>query len=229
MNEQKEIKMTALAKVQKVVEDWTTEQIAIIQNSVAKNTKESELCFFLMTAKVAGLSPLLKEIWCYKDKKDNLIIFAGRDGFLKKAQESPTFAGIRSCEVCEKDKFEADIPKGIVNHIVAGFGNRGKIIGAYAFVFRQNGEPTIEMVEFAKYDRKFGAWATHPAEMIKKVAEAHALKKAFGISGIQSEYDYEVNNGVAIPVTEKKEAVVSIENAEFLTKENEKKNENNKK
>ena len=36
--------------------------------------------------------------------------------------------------------------------------------------------------------------------------ESHALKKAFGISGLQSEYDFEMRNGVAVPLgTENKE------------------------
>ncbi len=36
--------------------------------------------------------------------------------------------------------------------------------------------------------------------MIKKVAESHALKKAFGISGIQSEYDFNFNDNKATPI-----------------------------
>ena len=36
--------------------------------------------------------------------------------------------------------------------------------------------------------------------MIKKVAETHALKKAFGIAGLQSEYDFQVVNEKAIPI-----------------------------
>jgi hypothetical protein len=36
--------------------------------------------------------------------------------------------------------------------------------------------------------------------MIKKVAETHALKKAFGISGVQSMYDFEVHENVAKPI-----------------------------
>jgi hypothetical protein len=35
--------------------------------------------------------------------------------------------------------------------------------------------------------------------MIKKVAETHALKKAYGLSGLASEYDFEVVNETAYP------------------------------
>ena len=41
--------------------------------------------------------------------------------------------------------------------------------------------------------------------MIKKVAETHALKKGFGISGIQSEYDFQEKNGIAIPINSEEE------------------------
>jgi hypothetical protein len=36
--------------------------------------------------------------------------------------------------------------------------------------------------------------------MIKKVAETHALKKAFGISGLQSEHDWEFTQEKAYPI-----------------------------
>jgi len=64
---------------------WTDVEIATIQSTVAKGTSKVELAFFLSLAKSVGLNPFNKEIWCYKDNKGNLLIFSGRDGFLKKA------------------------------------------------------------------------------------------------------------------------------------------------
>lgn len=172
---------------------WSEGEIATIQHTVAKGTSKVELAYFLSLAKSVGLNPFNKEIWCYKDGKGNLLIFSGRDGFLKKAQQNPTFNGMRSSEVCEKDAFGIDIANNVVNHTITN-AERGKIIGAYAIVFRKDGEPTVEWVEFAAYNKGFNAWKTHPAEMIKKVAESHALKKAFGITGVQIEYDYDQKN-----------------------------------
>ena len=37
--------------------------------------------------------------------------------------------------------------------------------------------------------------------MIKKVAEVHALKKAFGITVLQSEYDWQIKDDKALPLT----------------------------
>jgi len=145
----------------------------------------------------------VKEIWCYKDNKGNLLIFAGRDGFLAKAQTNPMFNGIRSSEVCANDKFSMDIANNKIEHSF-GIAERGAIVGAYAICFRKDGEPTIEYVNFQVYNKGYNTWKTHPAEMIKKVAETHCLKKAFGISGIQSEYDFEVKNDVAKPINSPK-------------------------
>ena len=196
-----EIKTTAVdEKIAKMGIDMTSEQVAIIKNTVAKGTTNTELAFFLNVCKTTDLNPFIKEIWCYKDSKGNLITFASRDGFLKKAQRNKSFNGIRSSDVCMNDQFTLDIPNGKVDHEINFKEPRGKILGAYAMVFRKDGEPTIEWADIDTYDKKSNAWGTHKAEMMKKVAEVHALKKAFGISSLQSEYDFEIRNNTAIPV-----------------------------
>jgi len=180
-----------------VANAYTPEQIGVIQKNVAKNTNGAELAYFLNVCKTMELNPFNKEVWCYKDNRNNLLIFAGRDGFLSKAQRHPKYNGIRSCEVCENDKFEMDIANAEIVH-KPNVKDRGAIIGAYAIAFRLNGEPTIEWSDFKTYNKGYNTWKTHPAEMIKKVAESHALKKAFGISGLQVEYDFSEENGVAV-------------------------------
>ena len=178
---------------------YTASEVAVIQNTVAKGTTKVELAYFINVCKSVGLNPFIKEIWAYKDNKDNLLVFAGRDGFLAKAQVNPFFNGIRSSEVCQNDLFSLDIANNVIEHKF-GIAERGAIVGAYAIAFRKNGEPTIEYVDFKFYNKGYNTWKTHPAEMIKKVAETHALKKAFGISGIQSEYDFNEKNGVVVPI-----------------------------
>jgi len=197
-----EIKVTDRdKKISQIGTDLTAEQVAIIKNTVAKGVTDTELAYFLNVCQSVGLNPFNKEIWCYRDKKRNLIVFAGRDGFLSKAQQNSLFNGIRSCEICLNDEWEINIPEGIIKHKITKIGEaRGKILSAYAIVFRKDGEPTIEFVEFARYNKNEYTWKSHPEDMIKKVAETHALKKAFGISGIQSEYDWNVKNGIAEPI-----------------------------
>lgn len=197
---------------------FNPEQVEIIKKTVAKNTTDIELAYFLNICKSVDLNPFNKEIWCYKDYKGNLITFAGRDGLLSHAQKQPQFNGIRSCEVCANDHFLMDIANNKIEHNF-GVSNRGAILGAYAIVFRKNGEPTIEYATFQTYykEKGFSAWKTHPSEMIKKVAEAHALKKAFGLSGVQVEYDFQENKGIVEPIPTDKAKEIDKEIDKKLT------------
>lgn len=179
--------------------------IRVIQETVAKKTAPMELVYFLKIAKGLDLNPLTKEIWCYKDNKGNLLIFAGRDGFLTVAQRDPQFQGLRSSEVCKSDIFELDIPNAIIIHKISVKEPRGPIVGAYAIAYRKNGEKTIEWAETATYDKGSNAWASHKAEMIKKVAEVHALRKAFGIHGLYVEEEFVIKNEVVVSDTPTKE------------------------
>jgi phage recombination protein Bet len=193
-----EVLVITADKISKVT-GYSPEEIAIVKGSVAKNTSDRELAYFLSVAKQSGLNPFMKEIWCYKDNRSNLLVFAGRDGFLAKAQTNPSYSGIRSSEVRTNDEFGIDIANNKIKHTF-GKDDRGTIIGAYAIAFRKDGEPTIEWADIKDYDKKQFTWESHKAAMIKKVAETNALKKAFGITGIQSEYDYEIKNNIATPL-----------------------------
>lgn len=179
-----------------VATNFQQEQIAVAHRTVAKGTSFAELAYFLTVCKSVNLNPFNKEVWCYKDNVGNLLVFTGRDGFLARAQQNTDWNGMRSSEVCANDEFEMDI---INNQIKHSFGtkDRGVIIGAYAIVFRKKCEPTIEWVNIADYDKKRNTWNAFKADMIKKCAESHALKKAYGITGIQSEYDFEIKEGVS--------------------------------
>jgi len=192
-NEKKRQRMNELQLIaNQVGENYTPEQIGIVQKNVAKGTSNNELAYFLNVCKTMELNPFNKEVWCYKDNKNNLLIFAGRDGFLSKAQKNPLFNGIRSIEIRENDEYSIDVLNNNVFHkITKPLKERGKILMGVAIVFRKDGEPTIEMADFDVYNKGYNTWRTHPGEMIKKVAETHALKKAFGISMVQSEYDFQ--------------------------------------
>jgi phage recombination protein Bet len=180
---------------------FTSEQVAIIKNTVAKNVSDLELAFFLTNAKDLNLSPFNKEIWCYKDHQNNLIMFAGRDGFLKKAQQDNRWNGISSADVRANDTISIDYPNGVVHHSPQVNKDRGEIVGAYAICKPKGCElATIEYVEFKTYSKGKFVWASHPADMIKKVAEIRALKKAYGISGLQSEYEFTVQDDIVKPI-----------------------------
>lgn len=181
---------------------YKPEEVAIIKNTVAKGTTDTELAYFLSVCKSVELNPFMKEIWCYKDTKGNLLVFAGRDGFLKKAQMDKRWDGMLSAYVCENDEFELDIPNGKVIHKVKG-SNRGHLLGAYAIIKPKGcSMPTVAWAEIKAYDKGWNTWKTNPEAMIQKVAETHALKKAFGVAGLQVEDDFQVVNNVVVPVAE---------------------------
>ena len=178
---------------------FTSEEIAIIKNTVAKGASDLELAYFLNVAASYNLSPFKKEIWCVKGFGNQVLIFAGRDGHLVAAQRDKRWNGIASSEVRENDQFSMDIPSGKVNHTF-GFKDRGAVVGAYAICKPKGCEiPTIEWVEMKPYDKGANTWKSDPAAMIKKVAETHCLKKAYGLSGLTSEYDFDVVNEKAYP------------------------------
>lgn len=190
--------------------NFKAEEIAIIKNTVAKGTTDSELAFFLSICSSVKLNPMMKEIWCYKDNKGNLLAFAGRDGFLKRAQESELWNGMTSFEVCKNDQFTMDVTNAKITHLPA-FQDRGAIIGAYAIVKPKGCElPTVEWADIKVYDKNQFTWNSHKADMIKKVAEIHALKKAFGIGVLQSEYDYNVRDEIAMPLLPAKSELETI-------------------
>lgn len=172
-------------RISSAVNAYSSEEVAIMKATVAKGTSDMEFVYFLMLAKSLNLNPFNKEIWCYKDGKGNLLTFAGRDGFLKAAQSNDKFGGLRSAYVCMNDEFEMDIPNNQIHHKIKN-AERGDILGAYAIAFRKQEEPTIVWVDFKTFNKGFNAWKTHPGEMIVKVAESQALKKAFGLSGLDS-------------------------------------------
>ena len=189
---------------------FKSEEIAIIKSTVAKGVSNTELAYFLNIAKSVNLSPFRKEIWCYKDNKGNLLVFAGRDGFLKRAQESSLWNGMTSSEVCANDFFEMDIANAVIIH-KPNFKDRGEIIGAYAIVRPKGCDlATVEWADIKTYDKKQFTWSTHKAEMIKKVAEIHALKKAFGITVLQSDMDWEIKDNVVIPISTELKTEVEI-------------------
>lgn len=203
---------------------YEKELIGIMHKTVAKGTTVPELAYFLNVAKASGLNPLNKEIWCYKDNKDNLIVFTGRDGFLKMNKNNSSYRGMRSSEVMEYDEFELDMIEGTVRHKITT--NRGdKILGAYCIVYNEGMRDTIVWLDFDEYNQGQAKWKSSPKMMIKKCAQSAALKEAGGITGIQAEETFTHNgNGtgtfekVSEPEIPKEESrlLLMIQNAKTI-------------
>lgn len=184
-------------KISEQVKVFTSEEVAILKNTIAKGATDLELSYFLNVAKVYGLNPFTKQIWFYKNNQGQMIVFAGRDGFLAKAQRDPRWSGIASDVIREGEKYEINIAMGQISH-VKDVLSKAKIIGAYAICKPKGCEiTTIEWAEFDIYNKGHNVWKADPVAMIKKVAESHCLAKAYGISGLAVEEDFEVKGEIA--------------------------------
>jgi phage recombination protein Bet len=187
-------------KISEQVKTYSPEEVGIIKATVAKGFTDTELAYFLNVAKVYGLNPFTKQVWGYKDNKGNIIVFAGRDGFLAKAQRDPRWNGISSDVVREGEVFDLDVSNGLIHHH-KDIGSKTKILGAYAISKPRGCEyATIEWADFETYNKNYNVWKADPVAMIKKVAESHCLSKAYGISGLAVEEDFDTAKGTAYPI-----------------------------
>ena len=120
-----------------------------------------------------NLNPFLRQIWAVP----GIGVFVGHGGFLSIAHRSGRFAGM------ETESYNAD-----------GTPYRGGSHPAYSVCkvwLKDAAEPVTKRVFWEEFGelrkgtqgRKTN-WDKMPAYMLEKVAEAHALKRAFSISGI---------------------------------------------
>jgi phage recombination protein Bet len=185
-------------KLSEQIKVYSPEEIGIIKATVAKGFSDLELAYFLNVCKVYQLNPFTKQIWGYKDNKNNIIVFAGRDGFLSKAQRDPRWNGISSDVVRSGESFIMNVAKGEISHL-KDVTSKEPIVGAYAISKPKGCEyPTIEWADFETYNKNYNVWKADPVAMIKKVAESHCLSKAYGISGLAVEEDFDIKGDIAI-------------------------------
>jgi len=197
--------------------DFKAEVVSIVKDTICKNLSNTELMWFLYLCKQYDLDPLANEIYAYKDKDGALKIIISIYGYFKIARRHKEFAGIESDVIRKGDTFKKT-PEGIIHE----YGeNRGEIIGAYAIVYRKDWEkPVIEVVDFKEYyNANSKSWQRYPSAMIKKVAESHALRRAFGINfPIPEEMEkvtVQVDDG--IEYIEETGEVINIQNVEKNT------------
>jgi phage recombination protein Bet len=149
---------------------FTPDQLKLITDTVAKGATPDELKLFLYRCKNLGLDPLKPgQIYFIKYGTGPGSIVTGIDGFRSKAARSGKLSGIK---------------RGVIRD------NKGKCIGAWAEVYRKDwNDCAREEVSLSEYNTGKSMWAKMPETMIKKVAEAAALRMAFpdDLGGVYSE------------------------------------------
>ncbi len=150
-----------VTKLNTQMAEYTPDQMRLITEVIAKNATQDELELFLYRCKNLGLDPLKTgQIYFIKYNQNSPgTIVVGIDGFRAKASRSGKLSGIS---------------RGAIKD------DKGKCVGAWAEVHRTDWErPAREEVSLAEYSTGKAMWAKMPETMIKKVAEAAALRMAF--------------------------------------------------
>lgn len=193
---------------------FTERQVEAMKATVAKGATQAEFEMFIYLATMYRLDPFLKEIFFIPGNMKTIL--TSRDGYLKIAQSHKDFQGIRSMAVRAGDEFEIDFENDSVKHKF-GTSKRGEIIGAWAVVYRKGMKPAIAFAEFSEYQGSTGPWKKYPSAMICKCAEAFALKRQFGISGLvtQEEMDVEAPEIIDPEFVTKEFIEDSIQDAQF--------------
>lgn len=150
-----------------------------IKQIYASNLSDGEWKTFVGIGKATNLNPFLREIWCVKYNNKVASIFIGRDGYRKNAQSHKDYDGHFVDAVYSEDDYRID-PLDLSIHHAYNVKKRGDVCGAYCLVYRKSiSRPSYVYVDFKEYSTNMGLWTSKPATMIKKVAEAQALRMAF--------------------------------------------------
>jgi phage recombination protein Bet len=167
---------------------FTEEEKDILRRTVADKASDDEFKIFLHIAETYGLDPFNKELFFWKVDK-NPTIMTSRDGYLKIANMNEAFDGLVSDVIRANDRFSKN-----ENGIEHKYGSeRGKIVGAYALVYRKDRKyPVYVFSPFEEYKAHNRVWSSYPSAMILKVAESMALKRAFTVSGLVSQEEMDV-------------------------------------
>lgn len=160
------------------IEIWNNDKADKIRQLFAPNLTNDEFAFFWGLGKSLQANPFTREIWAVKyDKNKPAQVFLGRDFYRKKAQEQSDYDGHIVDAVYENDEFrvESGTPKHSYN-----LTDRGKLLGAYCVVYKKDISNAFYVyVELDEYHKGQSTWNEKPATMIKKVAEAQALRGAY--------------------------------------------------
>ena len=167
-----------------------------------------ELYYVLELAATYNLDPFTREIQAVRFSRNAgagaVQIVVGRDGLLAIAQRHPDYMGFRCEAFYEKDETELldqptewPLPDGRrvytrYRHKAAslsrGEKGRGKLLGAFAEVYRHGKVPTDFVAYLEDYDKggssDHSPWKKMKDVMIEKVALATALRLAFRVSGL---------------------------------------------
>lgn len=161
-----------------VQKDWTLddEKLAALAKSgiIPANTPKSQVQVFAEVARRHGLDPFTKEIHLVKYGATYSTII-GIQGMRGRAADSGLHAGT------DAPKFNLQ-PDGRHDTMAQLLASKKMPITCTVTVYKIVGNtrtPFVATVAFKEFAQRGGKWPQMPYNMIAKVAESHALRKAF--------------------------------------------------
>ena len=166
--------MSDIEKSKEYEVEYTKDKIELIKRTYAKGASDDEFALLLELSKRYQLDPFKKQIF-YIPGSGVLVSHAG---LIHIAHQSGYWAGMKTLIITKdgEEKLIADDPRNIA--------------GAVCYVYRKDWiEPLIHAVAFREYFKPSrsnypSAWEKMPETMVKKVAEAGALRRAFDLGGL---------------------------------------------
>lgn len=149
---------------------------SIVQQFITKGNGDitkAEAINFMQLCRYAELNPFLNEAYLIKFGNQPAQMVTSKEALLKRANRQPDYAGMTSGIVV----ISGDDVKHKEGQML--YPNE-KLLGGWARVRRRNfDEPIYVEVAFDEYNTGKSTWAKMPSNMINKVAEAAALRKAY--------------------------------------------------
>lgn len=185
LSEDTELEIVKPAEIKNGQLILTPKHLDLIKTQIAKDATPAELELFLMMAYRTRLDPLMRQLYFIK-YGNNVSYVTSIDGYRIIAHRTGDFAGV------DFPIFEYDTSKKVTHASITVY----KMVQGVKCGFSAK-------VKFTEYNSGKNQWAKMPETMIAKVAEAHALRKAFpnDLSGIytQDEMDQAENKAQVKP------------------------------
>lgn len=164
-----------------------------IKQYLCHGATDQEAELFLRLCQAQRINPFLREAYLvkYGDKAQMIV---GKDFFVKRAKENPTFRGFRAGIIVQLQG-----NKGIERRPGTFYkdGAGEKLLGAFCDVYIKGWEfPLEHTVSYGEFKRATSTWKDMPATMLRKVALVQALREAFpeDFRGLYSEEEMPVDD-----------------------------------
>ncbi len=157
--------------------------VAMVKNMIAVPTKSGKVpsdndCIkFIALCQARKLNPFEGDAFMIgydtRDQGPKFNLITSIQAFLKRAEASKDYNGMKSGVIVERD--------GNIVDVEGDFFLKGdKVLGGWAMVFRKGQEhPITKRIRLERFKKSFGIWLEDEAGMICKCAEADALRTSF--------------------------------------------------